>query len=94
MKETKGTIVGEILALVSFMSRPRENNSPKRSQVLLLGILFHHILQKVRGLVEGFIELRRNNNQLKNTLMRVNNQEKNCLSQLLLFLLPKSMISI
>ena len=54
----------------------------------------HFTLQKAKGQVNGFTRLRRNGDWLKGTLMRMNSQEENCLLQLLLFLQPKSMISI
>jgi hypothetical protein len=74
IKETEGTIAEEILALVSFIRRPGDKNSPEASQEHLLETLFHHILQKVRGLVVGFTKLRRNGSRLKNTLMRMDSQ--------------------
>jgi len=55
MRKREDTIIWEILAVGSFMSRARDKNSPERSYVLLLGTPFHYILQKVRGLIEGFI---------------------------------------
>jgi len=49
MKETKGAIAQEILALVSSMIRSRDKNPCEAWQEHLLEILFHHILQKVGG---------------------------------------------
>jgi hypothetical protein len=54
MRETGGTITQEILALVSFMRSPRDENLPEASWGHLLGTLFHHILQKVKGYIVGF----------------------------------------
>ena len=55
MKETEDTIAQGLLALGPFMIHPKGKDFPRASQEHLLGIFFHYILQKVRGLVERII---------------------------------------
>jgi hypothetical protein len=47
------------LGLEWFKGCPRDRNFPEASQEHLLGTLFHHILQKVRGYVDEFTSLMR-----------------------------------